>query len=184
MYQGFNKTALCSQKQISDAFIRLLNQQSYASISISAICKEAEISRQTFYSLFESKKNLVIYILQKRYSFEPGQSCCQNPPRALSIADLSREYSGYIIDQKEFLTLLVKNDILYMVHDGLYDSLMECPQFMPGRSETNRRFGAEFLSGGLSGIARIYVENRDTPRRELEQTITDLFSGRIFLPSS
>ena len=177
MYQGTNKTALCSQKQIAQALVRLMKDTPYPAISISAVCKSAGVSRQTFYSLFESKENIILYILGKNHGFTPGQSCC-GP--ALSLSGLSREYSCYIADHREFLELLVKNDIIYLLHDSLYRSFISCPHFLSDLSEQKRCFGAEFLSGGLSGIARIYAENSSVTTKELESTIADLFSGRFF----
>ena len=177
MYNGNNKTALLSQQQIAEAFVLLLKTTPYAAVSISAVCKQAGISRQTFYSLFESKENIVLYLLGRSHGFTPGQSCLN---RSLSLEELSREYSSYIADRKDFLQLLVRNDIIYLLHECLYQSFMDCQMFLPDLPSTRREFGAEFIAGGLSGIARIYAEKPDASREELEQTITDLFSGRFF----
>ena len=65
MYKGTNKTALCSQKNIADTFVQLLRDNNYTAISVSRICKAAQVSRQTFYSLFESKENIILYELRK-----------------------------------------------------------------------------------------------------------------------
>lgn len=178
MYQGTNKTALSSQNQIAAAFLRLLENCPYSSISISAICKEANVSRQTFYTLFESKENIVTYMLGKKHSFSPAASCCSS---SMTITVLSQEYSSFIIERREFLKLLVKNDIIYLMHESLYNSFMDCTAFLPGADHVVRAFGAEFVSGGLSGIAKIYLENEDTSREELETIISELFSGSLFL---
>ena len=63
MYCGNNKIALASQKQIMNAFLNLLEMQSFSNISISKICNEAGVSRQTFYKLYESKENVIIDLL-------------------------------------------------------------------------------------------------------------------------
>ena len=178
MYQGTNKTALSSQNQIAAAFLRLLQIHPYSAISISAVCKEANVSRQTFYTLFESKENIVTYLLGKNHSFSPAASCCSS---SMTISALSREYSSYIIERREFLKLLVKNDIIYLLHESLYNSFMNCTAFLPGTDRIVRAFGAEFVSGGLSGIAKIYLENENTTRSELETIISELFSGSLFL---
>ena len=52
MYCGKNKTALGSQQQIAKTLLLLLSEKSYQDISMSELCREAGISRQTFYSLF------------------------------------------------------------------------------------------------------------------------------------
>ena len=49
MYCGRNKTALTSQRQIAEAMMRLIQDKPYAQISVSELCKEAGISRQTFF---------------------------------------------------------------------------------------------------------------------------------------
>ena len=181
MYKGNNKTALSSQQQIAEAFLKLLNTRPYSDISISAVCKEAGISRQTFYSLFDSKENLISYMLGQKHCFTPGISCCSSP--SITLQSLCRDYSSYIIERKDFLKLLVQNDIIYLMHESLYNSFMDCPSFLPGKAATVRAFGAEFVSGGLSGIAKIYLENENTSREDLEDIISRLFSGDLFINS-
>ena len=165
------------QQQIAKAFILLLRNRPYAAISVSEICKQAGVSRQTFYSLFSSRENIVIYLLDKSHEFLPGQSCAG---KELTLKELSREYSRYITDRREFLQMLVRNDIVHLLHECLYQSFIACPSFLPGQSDVRRKFGAEYIAGALSGIARIYAETPESSREELEQTITDLFSGRLF----
>lgn len=178
MYTGSNKTALTSQKQIADALTQLLRTNSYTSISISAICKEAGVSRQTFYSLFESKENIIIYELSKKHSFQPEETCCC---KSMSLSDLCHAYSCYITDKKELLSLLVKNDIVYLMHECLYDSLYSCTCFQPQAEGQRRAFLAEFFAGGLSGIVKIYItQGAEMSQKELEDTIYGLFSGDYF----
>ena len=55
MYKGSNKSALLSQKLISEALLRLLETMPFNDISVSDLCREAQVSRQTFYSLFGTK---------------------------------------------------------------------------------------------------------------------------------
>ena len=51
-----------NQQQLEAAFLKLALQQNYDDITISAICREAELSRKVFYRLFENK-NDVLYAL-------------------------------------------------------------------------------------------------------------------------
>lgn len=51
-----------NQKRLESAFLNLALQQNYDGITISAICREAELSRKVFYRLFENK-NDVLYAL-------------------------------------------------------------------------------------------------------------------------
>lgn len=179
MYCGSNKTALSSQQQIADAFIRLLREKSYDSISISAVCREAGISRQTFYSLFESKDNLVVYELGQIHGFTPGSTCSEGGE--MTLDELCREYSSYIMEKREFLTLLADNGIFYRMHDCLYQSFMDCSCFLPNTDRAHRAYAAEFIAGGLSGAARVYIEQgAQMSGEDLEATLRSLFSGSFF----
>ena len=55
------KSAL-HQRQLETAFLTLALQQNYDDITISAVCREAGLSRKVFYRLFENK-NDVLYAL-------------------------------------------------------------------------------------------------------------------------
>ena len=71
MYEGCNKTALTSQSAIADALLNLMEEKPYTRISVSEICKSAGVSRQTFYTLFASKDNVIAYELERKYCFRP-----------------------------------------------------------------------------------------------------------------
>lgn len=177
MYRGSNPIACTSQQNIADALVRLLQRMPYASITISGICREAAVSRQTFYSLFSSRENIVLYLLDTRHTFKPGKEC----QSALSLRILSREYASYLIDKRELLSLLEQNDLIYLLHGSLYDSFMSCSCFLPGEDAPRRAFCSEFIAGGLSGIAKIYVqEGMGMSEEALAQTIRSLFSGELF----
>ena len=59
MYCGTNPTALLNQRQLAQALFRLMEQKPFSAISVSELCRAASISRQTFYSLFDSKESVV-----------------------------------------------------------------------------------------------------------------------------
>lgn len=180
MYEGTNQTALTSQKNIAEAFVRLLRTTPYAKISISAICKEAGVSRQTFYSLFESRENIILYILDKKHSYHPEKHCTCSE---LSLEDLCKTFSQYISERSEFLSLLVANDLTYLLHDNLCESFNTCSCFMPESDETTRAFCAEFAASGLTGIIRTYIRcGQSLSQEELSRIIYHLFAGDFLNP--
>lgn len=175
MYKGTNKTALASKKHIADAFLKLLHETPYSDISISAICKAAGVSRQTFYSIFESKENIILFELCFKNSFQPGAEC--KKPH-LSLEDLSHEYTHYIIEKQEVLTLLVQNDIIYMMHKSLSETFLNCVCFQPNLPEEQRMYAAEFVACGLFGIAKVYItEGKKLSQDELYELIHSLLGG-------
>ncbi len=179
MYEGSNKTALTSQKTIAKCLISLMREKAYASISISELCKKAGVSRQTFYSLFSSKDDVIAYELEKRYCFRPeDHSCCC---KSMTLHNICHAYSIYLSEAHDFLALLVDSDIIYLMQNSLYHSFMQCRDYLPDSNEQERIYAADFIAGGLTCIARNYVLfDTDRSSEHLEKIIYSLFSGSFF----
>lgn len=179
MYEGCNKTALTSQSAIADALTNLMKEKPYARISVSEICKRAGVSRQTFYTLFESKDNVISFELQRKYCFRPEEhECCRS---SMDLEDICHAYSLYIIQKQDILSMLVRNDIMYLMQDSLYHSLITSECYLPGYADQDRVYAADFIAGGLTGIARNYVlQGSGTSREHLEDILYSLFSGSFF----
>lgn len=179
MYEGRNKTALSSQTSITEALLNLMKEKPYSRISVSEICKRAGVSRQTFYTLFESKDNVIAYALARKYCFRPEEhECCRN---TMLLGDICHAYSIYIIQSRDILEMLVHNDIMYLMQDSLYRSLIDSSCYLPEHSREDRIYAADFLAGGLTGIARNYVLQGCVSSRDyLEEILYSLFSGSFF----
>ena len=182
MYCGSNKTALASQRQIAEAMMRLIQEKPYAQITISELCKTAGISRQTFYSLFSSRENVVVFTLQAQYCNAP------EPPQLEREADgngvmrqLCRGYSEYILQNRNLLRLLVENHIDHLLYDSLYEALEACGCFFRTADPCLRRYAASYYAGGISCLARRYAqEGCATTAHELEELLMTLFTGKLF----
>mgnify|MGYP002624524485 CR=1 FL=1 len=176
MYEGNNKVALLSQQLIADALLKLLESNTYTSISISDICKEASVSRQTFYSLFGTKDSVMIYQL--------SNSCCYTPEhkkqecRKTGFREFCREYSQYIIRNRHTIELLVRNDMIHFLYDMQYQAFMECEHFIHDIYGDDRQFLIDFIAGGMSSIAKNYILTDSSADEEfLADLMFRLFSG-------
>lgn len=177
MYCGNNKTALSSLQAISSALLLLMEDHPFSEISICQICKEAGVSRQTFYSLFQSKENVISYELRKNYCFTIENTSCEE---SFSLAGLCKAYSRYIEDQRDFLSLLVRNNIMECMKQSIQETFCECGQFMASCPENERVYAVDFLASGLTSIAGnfvLYGPEDDTDF--LEEMIFKLFSGSL-----
>jgi len=183
MYQGCNKTALCSQKNIAEGFYELLQEKEYSKITASEICKKSGVSRQTFYSLFSSKENIVAFILSKEYSFNPTEECkCSGTP---TLKELSKGFSSFIVQKSDFIDLLEKNNIIYLMQETLYNGFNCCCGNDVGHISSDPALppdiAIDFVASGLTTIAKHYVKNRSVIScAQLEKIIYVLFSGEYF----
>ena len=179
MYSGDNKTAVTSQQLISDAMLTMLKEKPFSEISISDLCKEAQVSRQTFYSLFGKKENVIAYVLKCRCCYQPednNKSC-----RSAVFRDFCRGYSDYIISRKHILELLVRNDMMHFLYDVQYESFMECDHFVRETTGEDRTYLVDFIASGMNSIAKNYVlMGCHDDRERLEQIMYRLFGGMYF----
>ena len=75
MYTGKNPSALRSKDWLRKALLQLLEEQKYTQITIKEICVRADLSRQNFYQMFDSKDEVMEYhfmILFGEFSKECG----------------------------------------------------------------------------------------------------------------
>ncbi len=183
MYSGTNKTALQSQRQTARAMMTLLREKPFSQISISELCKEAGISRQTFYSLFTSRENVVIFTLQAQYSERLEIS----PPQHTGYRNdlllwLSRTYSTYILQNRAIIKMLVDNHIDYLLYDSFFEAMYGCECFLRDADPCTRSYAASFYAGGFACVARRYAEEGcSSSANQLESLLRTLLSGKLFL---
>ena len=151
MYQGKNKTALASQQQIADALLALMHRMPYDDISVAELCREAAVSRQTFYSLFKTKSNVVRYLMQM--SCEPNVPAPQ--PGMSHLRQMCQCYSEYITKHREIMSLLVENGMTEMIVDMLLMAFHRLQEDQQGALHELRQQGEPYgCRPGRRGIER------------------------------
>jgi len=95
-----------SKTQISNALITLLKTLPYEKISVSRLCKEAEISRQTFYKNFKTLDAVVCYKLQQlRRQYNRQNHLTDSEPQDFNY------FYRYIQSSNEYMLLLAQNKL-------------------------------------------------------------------------
>lgn len=177
MYCGSNKIALASKKQISDALFRLLEEKSFENISISQLCREAKISRQTFYSLYASKENIIIELLQAS-GYVAGDENADQKNDEFNFKQFCIRFSTYLIENQNMLKILEKNNLVYLLYDSYYEAIVGCDYFMSDLSRKDKQYIASFIASGYMGITKIFVQSGcQDDQQYLEDKIFNLFKG-------
>ncbi len=175
MYCGNNKTALASQRQIADALLALLGESPYGEISVSAICKRAEVSRQTFYSLFRSKDNVITFTLRN--------DCCYSDPRqnttcSHTFRQICGGFSRYIIQHADVLEILARHDLMPLLRTVLREDFSHCLSVCSQGETDLRPYIIDYLAAGITSIAETYIRTGETASPErLESIIFMLMRG-------
>ncbi len=182
MYCGSNKTALQSQRQIAQAMMVLIREKPYSQITVSELCKAAGTSRQTFYSLFTSRENVMVFTLQTGAcdmpEIVPPERMCS---RRDTLRWLCRGYSEYMLHNRELIKLLVDNHIDYLLYDSFFEAMNDCDCFLSGVEPCLRYYAASFYAGGIACVARRYAQEGCTTTADcLEEMLMTLLSGALF----
>ncbi len=167
-----HKIALQSKECIMNALIELMKKQSYDSITITKICQKADLSRRTFYRLFESKEDVLnenLHLLTLKYIDSVPKDI------ALSFLDTARFYFEFMVQHKDFLLALKKCNLLYSIFSKYQASMPAlCAHF---KRTDNQICQSEHLSlinaFGFGGLNTMLIEwiNHDfseTPDELLE----------------
>lgn len=165
-----NRTTITLYKTM----LELLETQSFDDITVNDICQNAMVSRSTFYSYFDDKYALVIFLLQReRATLEivQGENIEQNLLKLLyRFKEKRRAYKNLLFAQsnRELMQMIVKHTSGFVKHTIAKKAVSE--------EELNVR--TAFCTSGISGTVIWWLEN-DFPMSEevLAQyilTLTDI----------
>lgn len=106
MYTGSNPSALRSREFIVQSFMRLAETMPIADISIKQIMDGSELSRQTFYQIFETKEEIMEYRMDCMFGeFMEGMKSCT----ISNLCDTAKLFFAFFEQQKPFIQMMVRN---------------------------------------------------------------------------
>lgn len=119
-----NQQAERSRHTIRDALLRLMERSPYADISITQICQEAQVVRQTYYRNFEVKEDILAFHLDTLFhayfqTYFRGQTD-DTYGQLLSFFTFMLRNAG-------FLRLSRQNDLFFMLNRTITDNV---PRFI------------------------------------------------------
>ncbi|MDD3277958.1 MAG: TetR/AcrR family transcriptional regulator [Lachnospiraceae bacterium] len=148
MYQGNNPSAIKSREWIREALIRLLANQPYAKIAIKDVCLEADLSRQTFYQIYESKDEVMAYHFECLFlAFQ--QECADF--KEISIREMTAQFFAFFYKEKSFVKILIDNKLAHYLETMFEQYLPRIDLFTKyNKKEANPDYTIAFISGALT----------------------------------
>lgn len=175
MYQGTNPAAILSQRRIAEAMTELLAARPYDAVSVAALCRAAGVSRQTFYSLFRSRENVITYLLQ----MDSRDTTEVFADLDAMLRALCRNFSYYVVRKEPVLRLLAENDLLDALRRLLYSSIMRSDYFRGYVRPELQSYTAGYVAAGLTSVAAEFLCTGADPDT-LEEVAYALVRGDIF----
>lgn len=148
---------------IKDTLLQLLAEKDITKITVSEICKIADINRATFYryyfdvfNLLDSIKNDFVNELKKTY--QPSND------EKKTIYGFSRAMLKVFLENKELVKILFNTDNnLYFLNDVLEVAFDRCKERwekdLPELSQEDMEYATLFIFNGALGILNFWVKN-------------------------
>ncbi|MGN0572177.1 MAG: TetR/AcrR family transcriptional regulator [Candidatus Fimenecus sp.] len=178
MYQGKNPSALRSQQWLTDSLLCLMTEKPFAQITISEICKNADVSRQTFYNFFETKEDILRFNIRKKC--EEQFAKFTEIPTMQETVDLIAEL---LEENRKPLSDLVQNNL----DSILFSEMVKCVNLfaekfvLKGDEDSSFSYRVVLLSGALANLL-VYWFREEEPisTTELTQLLVGFLSGELY----
>lgn len=110
-----NVVAIRTQKAISGAFLSLIREFPYERISVTDICRRADIVRKTFYNNFQSKEGVVHYLINDIFhELESGIDL-----KYMSVRQILLAAFQFVMDNREALLLFYQRGLLRFAYKSM-----------------------------------------------------------------
>lgn len=145
-----NKTALQSQRMITDALLELMEQLPFARITVTQICDKAGVGRKTFYRNFELKEDVIEFRLDELCAvYEQGLL-------GIPLEERLGYHFGFLKEHAALLVSLNRNGLSSMIN-AKFSRFM--PETMPLWSEdpVQQQYLSEYISAGIDAIMTRWI---------------------------
>ncbi|MEK3889468.1 TetR/AcrR family transcriptional regulator [Bacillus sp. FSL K6-3431] len=151
-----NRRTLYSKKVITDAFLLLLQEKSLNKITVTEICKEADINRGTFYSYYNDPFDLMKSIEDEM--IEKMMSAINN-----SGDESLYEILNLILKNKEFCKIILNEKsssrVLNTILNSTYESTIAEKKQLPNANETHIEYFFTYATGGTIEVIRKWIND-------------------------
>lgn len=112
MYSGKNPSAKRSMEWLDCALLSLLEEKKFDKISVKELCERADLSRQTFYQLFDCTEDVLEYHFSKLFT-QFAEKC--DSFQEITIELLAYHFFDFFYEHKKFVFILVHNNLPFMM---------------------------------------------------------------------
>ena len=172
-----NQQSIASRKRITNALLSLMERLPYHEITITQICQEAQIVRQTYYRNFSQKDDILrlhVASLLKEY-FDKYYIPDDTPTRLVNLFT-------YMLQNRTFLLLTSKNKLFFAIEEGISQNITK---FFPFEYTSEigekkfQRYVIGFISATICSLLSLWVENDFRESPEELSSLAQKFMGGL-----
>lgn len=179
--ESSNPISIQSKEWIVEALLELMKEKLYSEITITEISNKSQLARRTFYRNFDSKEdvlNLYIQKLVREYIEDLSRE------ERLKVYDVAKVYFTFWREHLDFLILMEKSDLLYMILQKYNEYLPMIHEKVKGNNfdETKEKleYVLTFSAGGFWNMLIKWVNGGgDKTPEEMARLVDMIMSDRI-----
>ena len=175
-----NPMAIRSKNALSSALLKLMLAKELSDISISDITSKAGLSRQTFYTNFSCKEDILRYLLMGLFS-RYHERLTQSKPEP---DNLIIDYFIFWGDSRDFLSLLFRQNLGYLFQDMNRSFFLEdtdCINDLFTSEEWQLPYVKVSIAGITYELLLIWItKEQGLPVSVLSSMTSMLLGGKIF----
>lgn len=166
-----------TKKVIKDTFLELLNKKEINKITVSEICKLADINRSTFYRYYLDVYDLLDQI-QEEFIVELKKA--SDNDRDYTVSTFSKDLLAVFLKNKELVKIIFnKNNNLYFLNDILEIAYEKCrikwSTDISNIKEEDMEYASIFIFNGALGVINSWIQNDfDKDVEEISEIIEKL----------
>ncbi len=179
MHKVTSPIAMQSRKWLTDALLSLMEERAFKNIGITDIAKRADLSRRTFYRIFETKEDILIYYTDELYG-EFLQLLNRETDRRFVVT--VRLYFQFWYRHRNFLGLLRQSEMLPFMMNQYTRLFPKVFQMQKGdhplsHDEEALSYAMAFSAGGLLSILLKWAEDgMDKTPEEIMKLMESIFT--------
>lgn len=152
-----------TKKIIKDTLINLLSEKDINKITVSEICKIADINRATFYRYYLDVYDLLNNI-EKDFEEELKNAYHPETVEENTVFFFSKSMLNVLLANKELVKILfTTNNNIYFLNTILEIAYEKCREKwqidLPDLSEEDMEYAAVFIFNGALGVVNFWVKN-------------------------
>ncbi len=167
------RIALQSKKMLMSGLIRLMETYDFSMITVTQICQEAELSRRTFYRLYNTREEILDEYIS---TLEEEFICMVADTAPRHYTEVAAIYFEFWKLHEIFLNLLKKNnmlEIIYRISGEIAPVVFEKVKPDMKIDDMTRAYLLSYSLGGLNGMLIRWVEEGMELSSEQVKTILD-----------
>lgn len=172
-----NLQAIESRNRITNAFLALMKLYPYKDITITQICQEAQIVRQTYYRNFDLKDDVLKFYLDNMVR--------QYFTDYYTMEDVHiqlKDFFAYMLQRREFLLLASQNSLFFMIDETISMNITKFLNFQQLTTIDEPKFEkyvTGFIASTICSLLSLWVDNGFAESPEMLSQLAQRFLGGL-----